>query len=262
MILVCPSCATRFNLDESRLGGQARRVRCSRCKHEWVQAPERTAELPPAAVIAEIAPPPPPVEPPAPPEPPAFVAAAPAYMPPFEPERPDLREMLPPPLSADDPLAAPRHEEGGGTGVTIGWIVLLLIVAVVLGALYVGRERVMQIWPPATQAYEMLGLIALPPGAGLAIQDIAAMTTQAEDGTPAVLSVKGRVVNVSRSTRRIPPLRASLRNAAGEEVRGWDFGLPRQMLEPGESVDFDTRLDTPPAEALNLVVVFTPPPQR
>ena len=262
MILVCPSCATRFNLDESRLGGQARRVRCSRCKHEWVQAPERTAELPPAAVIAEIAPPPPPVEPPAPPEPPAFVAAAPAYMPPFEPERPDLREMLPPPLSADDPLAAPRREEGGGTGVTIGWIVLLLIVAVVLGALYVGRERVMQIWPPATQAYEMLGLIALPPGAGLAIQDIAAMTTQAEDGTPAVLSVKGRVVNVSRSTRRIPPLRASLRNAAGEEVRGWDFGLPRQMLESGESVDFDTRLDTPPAEALNLIVVFTPPPQR
>lgn len=262
MILVCPSCATRFNLDESRLGGQARRVRCSRCKHEWVQAPEPTAELPPAAVIAEIAPPPPPVEPPAPPEPPAFVAAEPAYMPPFEPERPDLREMLPPPLSADDPLAAPRREEGGGTGVTIGWIALLLIVAVVLGALYVGRERVMQIWPPATQAYEMLGLVALPPGAGLAIQDIAAMTTQAEDGTPAVLSVKGRVVNVSRSTRRIPPLRASLRNAAGEEVRGWDFGLPRQMLEPGESVDFDTRLDTPPAEALNLVVVFTPPPQR
>jgi len=263
MILVCPSCATRFNLDESRLGGRARRVRCSRCKHEWVQAPERAAEPSPsdalASVTPEAVPSPPPVEPP---ESPAFAAAEPAYMPPFEPERPDLREMLPPPLSADDPLAAPLREGGGETGVTIGWIALFLIVAVVLGALYVGRERVMQIWPPATQAYEMLGLVALPPGAGLAIQDIATMTKQAEDGTPAVLSVKGRVVNISRSTRRIPPLRASLRNAAGEEVRGWDFGLPRQMLEPGESADFDTRLDTPPAEALNLVIVFTPPPQR
>ncbi|MHB1217173.1 MAG: DUF3426 domain-containing protein [Alphaproteobacteria bacterium] len=210
------------------------------------------------------APVPPPAEPPAfePPAPPSFVAAEPAYMPPFEPERPDLREMLPPPLSADDPLAVPRREGGGGTGVTIGWIALFLIAAAVLGALYIGRDRVMRIWPPSTQAYGTLGLVELPPGAGLAIQDITTMTTAAEDGTPAVLSVKGRVVNISRSTRRIPPLRASLRNAAGEEVRGWDFGLPRQMLAPGEGADFDTRLDTPPTEALNLIVVFTPPPQR
>lgn len=274
MILVCPSCATRFTLDESRLGGKARRVRCSRCKHEWVQAPEPMAPTaeppapappPPAAPVA--APSPPPAEPPAsetptPPEPLLFVAAEPAYMPPFEPERPDLREMLPPPLSADDPRAVPRDEGGGGTGVTIGWIVLFLIVAVVLGALYIGRDHVMQIWPPSSQAYEMLGLVALPPGAGLAIQDITTMTTPAEDGTPAALAVKGRVVNISRSTRRIPPLHASLRNAAGEEVRGWDFGLPRQMLAPGESADFDTRLDTPPAEALNLIVIFSPSPQR
>lgn len=260
MILVCPSCATRFSLDESRLGGKSRRVRCSRCKHEWVQAPERPAEPVPSPAPEPVVAPPPPVEPP---EPPPFVAAEPAYMPPpFEPERPDLREMLPPALSADDPLSAPRREEGGGTGVTIGWIVLALIVAIVLAALYFGRQRVMEIWPPATQAYEMLGLASLPPGAGLSIQDVTTMTTSAEDGTPAVLSVKGRVVNNARSTRRVPPLRASLRNAAGEEVRGWDFGLPRQMLAAGEAIDFDTRLDSPPAEALNLIVIFTPAPQR
>ena len=261
MILVCPSCATRFTLDESRLGGKARRVRCSRCRHEWVQAPSlapHATETPPP-----VPPPPAPVAPEPPPvreEPSPFTAAEPAYMPPFEPERPDLREMLPPPLSAQDPLAEPRGE--GGSGLVIGWIALIVVVAAVTVVLYVGRERVMQIWPPSTQAYEMLGLVELPPGAGLSIQDITTMTTQAEDGTPAVLSVKGRVVNVSRSTRRVPPLHASLRNAAGEEVRGWDFGVPRQMLQPGEGMDFDTRLDTPPAEALNLVVVFTTPPQR
>lgn len=271
MILVCPSCATRFNLDESRLGGKARRVRCSRCKHEWIQAPETTAAEPPPPVSPPPAPPtvapaPPPPEPPpfeeavSAPPPPVFAAAEPAYMPPPESERPDLRELLPPPLSADDPLA-PRSE-GDGRGVTIGWIALVLIVALVLGALYLGRDRVMQIWPPSTQAYEMLGLVALPPGAGLTIQDITTTTTQAEDGTPTVLAVKGRVANISRSTRRIPPLHASLRNASGEEVRGWDFSLPRQMLAPGETADFDTRLDTPPAEALNLIVVFAPPPQR
>jgi hypothetical protein len=99
-------------------------------------------------------------------------------------------------------------------------------------------------------------------GAGLTIEDVGTMTTASEDGTPGVLQVKGRIVNNARSTRRVPPLRASLRNPAGEEVRGWDFAAPRQMLEPGEAVDFNTRLDSPPAEALNLVVVFTPPPTQ
>jgi predicted Zn finger-like uncharacterized protein len=255
MILACPSCATRFNLDEQRLGGRARRVRCSRCKHEWVQAPESAP-----------APQPTDVPPAAPPEPVVFAAAAePAAMPPFEPERPDLREMLPPPLSADDPLMVPQDRGGGhrrSRGVAIGWIVLILIVAGVIAILYVARDRVMEIWPPSIQAYELLGLASLPSGAGLAIQDVTATTAPAAEGMPTVLAVKGRVVNISRATRRIPPLRASLRDPSGEEVRGWDFGLPRQMLAPGESADFDTRLDSPPTEALNLVVVFTPPPRR
>ena len=260
MILVCPSCATRFHLDESRLGGRARRVRCSRCKHEWVQAPPE--EAPPTTAPEPAAPrivqeEPPPAESP----PPSFAGSETITAPPFEPERPDLREMLPPPLSANDPLAA-RRDHGEGHGITLGWIVLVLVVASLLAALYIGRDRVMEIWPPSAQAYEILGLAALPPGAGLAIRDVTTMASAPSDGAPAVLAVKGRVVNVSRSTRHIPPLRASLRNASGEEVRGWNFSLPRQMLAPGESADFDTRLEAPPAEALNLVVVFTPPPAR
>ncbi|MEO1170913.1 MAG: zinc-ribbon domain-containing protein, partial [Myxococcota bacterium] len=36
MIVECPSCATRFNLDESRIGERGAKVRCSVCSHSFV----------------------------------------------------------------------------------------------------------------------------------------------------------------------------------------------------------------------------------
>lgn len=269
MIVICPSCATRFTLDESRLGGRPRRVRCSRCRHEWVETPPGPDEAPPAAPPAQPESPPtrPEAAPPA--MEPGFIAAAAAGSetlsgtlppePPLTADRPDLREVLPPPLSADDPLMAPEPE--GGRGVALGWIVLLLVIASAAVALYVARERVMEIWPPSTQAYEMVGLASLPAGAGLAIQDVKTATATPDGGGLSVLTVKGRITNVSRTARRVPPLRATLRDPAGQEVRGWNFSVARQMLSPGESVDFETRLEAPPSDALNVAIIFTPPPR-
>lgn len=39
MIVDCPSCGTRFRLDESALGTAGRRLRCSVCDHVWFRAP-------------------------------------------------------------------------------------------------------------------------------------------------------------------------------------------------------------------------------
>ncbi|MEM6533209.1 MAG: zinc-ribbon domain-containing protein [Myxococcota bacterium] len=36
MIVECPSCSTRFNLDESRIGDRGAKVRCSVCSHSFV----------------------------------------------------------------------------------------------------------------------------------------------------------------------------------------------------------------------------------
>lgn len=56
MILTCPHCATRYHLDPSTLGGQARTVRCASCGHRWKASPPSDAptviELTPASAAA------------------------------------------------------------------------------------------------------------------------------------------------------------------------------------------------------------------
>ena len=40
MIIACPSCQTRFQLDAAKLQPVGRHVRCAKCAHRWLQLPE------------------------------------------------------------------------------------------------------------------------------------------------------------------------------------------------------------------------------
>ncbi len=42
MIVICPSCRARFDVDASEIGPQGRTVRCSQCGRDWLQQPEAT----------------------------------------------------------------------------------------------------------------------------------------------------------------------------------------------------------------------------
>ena len=78
MLLVCPSCRTRYVVPDSAIGMDGRQVRCANCKHSWFQggAIPPVAPAPPvvapavvapvveeAAVVASPPPPPPVAEP-------------------------------------------------------------------------------------------------------------------------------------------------------------------------------------------------------
>lgn len=115
VIVACPSCQARFNLDPAKLLPAGRNVRCAKCGHRWRQMPEGMEEAAEPAALEPPAPEPPLPEPPpesAPlpePEPPAAAPAEEAEPhPPSPPETP--AEM------ARSLAAIAEQVAGGGRG--------------------------------------------------------------------------------------------------------------------------------------------------
>ena len=58
------------------------------------------------------------------------------------------------------------------------------------------------------------------------------------------------------ASTEVPRLRFSLRNASGQEIYTWTALPSRSILEPGERLDFHSRLASPPADAVDVLVRF------
>ena len=53
MLIVCPSCATSYMIDQTAVGLAGRTVRCTRCKASWLAGgPESAPAMAAAAAIA------------------------------------------------------------------------------------------------------------------------------------------------------------------------------------------------------------------
>jgi hypothetical protein len=75
------------------------------------------------------------------------------------------------------------------------------------------------------------------------------------DSTP-TLQISGRIRNTGDMARTVPGLRASLRDADGKEIAGWEFSAEEPRLEPGAETAFRTTLANPPAVPGKLDIVF------
>jgi len=244
MILVCPSCAARYEVDGSKFPAEGRKVRCKKCGHVWHQGPEADQ----AEIEETIFNPPPEPEPVAPePEP------EPAWRAPVEDEEDEPREAVFAPVEEDDePVVAKRTRRGSSIATILGWIGLVAAVLVIGFAAANYRTQIVTIWPQSASLFSRLGMAVN--NRGLDFTDVRHMN-QTEDGQP-VLVITGKLVNVSARKLDVPPLRVTLSDENKHPIYDWSFEPSSQPLAPGQSVAFRTRLSNPPSAARHVEMHF------
>jgi predicted Zn finger-like uncharacterized protein len=237
MILTCPSCRTRYQTDGAQFKPPGRNVRCAKCGHVWYQSsPEPATELEPEPVLV-------------PPTP-----AAPAPPQPAEPESGALHFGTVPGAVAPEPAERdlPRRSRGAAFAQAVAWLALILLIGAIGWGTIQYRETIASLWPQSASLYATLGL---PVNVrGITLTNIA-YKQEYEDGQP-VLSVTGKVINVSKRDQAVPEIRVVLFDDAKHELYHWTFDAGIPTLKPGSESAFMTRLSSPPAEARNLNVRF------
>jgi predicted Zn finger-like uncharacterized protein len=89
---------------------------------------------------------------------------------------------------------------------------------------------------------------------GLAFENIR-MSRIDQDGV-GVLVVEGSIVNVTGRPVEVPRLRLSVHNEAKHEIYAWTALPSRSILAPGDALPFRSRLASPPADAREVKVRF------
>ena len=225
MILTCPDCATRYFLDEAKLGAAGRKVRCASCGASW----KAEAETEPLDLTPAVAPPPVPV------------AVAEAV--------PRAAEALPMSFRAQQE-ARRRTRQAVAAGVV--WASLVAAFAMLMLAAVVFRVQVVGLWPRTAGAYAALRLPVNP--LGLAPEGVQA-SQGLQDGR-AMLFVKGAERNVEAAPRPVAALRVSLYDKAGVRLTSQVVRLASEELKPGEARAFQAAFADPPLEGAQVGVDF------
>jgi predicted Zn finger-like uncharacterized protein len=254
MILTCPSCNARYNVDQAKLGAAGRRVRCASCGNVWHQAaPSEESTAVAAAAAAPdsgMAAPPDTPQQDAPTDDHASYAYAGA--PTIRASRMDAAQDGPP---AQSGVSNAQTRRNSSTAAVLLWLLVLGSVAV--AGLYLGREQVVQTWPASYRVYAELGIDVSTPAeaeAGLSVRRVVSERLDSEGSGPPRLVVTGELVNDSNNIRLTPRLMATLYDAGDRALFDWSFGVERERLEPGESVRFATALDNPDDSATRLEI--------
>lgn len=79
------------------------------------------------------------------------------------------------------------------------------------------------------------------------------------EGGRKVLLIEGELANSRQASVSLAPIRFSVRNREGSDLRNWTIAAPRAYLAAGDRTAFVTRLPAPPEEGYETVVRLEPP---
>lgn len=252
MLIVCPSCTSRYELDAGKLGPAGRTVRCASCQTQWhVEPPQNFPDAPSAEETQ------------------ALLNEELARDAEIDAEITDVafeqRDQQDEPASLEPPPAQPRKRPAagkrrktpaGGNAARLRGMTAPAALAVggiaLLGLLAWQRNPVVRAAPQLAVLFETLGLPVNVRGLALGALESGLV----DDGQGRFLVVEGDVTNITRSVAPMPPIEVAVKDAGGQTLYSWTTDAPRPSLEPAELVRFRARLAAPPETGKSVVVRF------
>jgi predicted Zn finger-like uncharacterized protein len=254
MLIICPACSARYQLDGTKLPNTWRNMRCGRCGNRWQAAPIDTpADVLPTSVSEVGA-----HNPHLPGETVArtraphharlatgdWEAAGAVSVGVIEAALPSVRAGIPTAHAADRRVSSSKSRQGQS-------FLLGIALALALAALYY-RADVVSAVPASAGLYEMVGLpVNLR---GLEFRDVDSERTY-EDGLP-VLVIEGRIANIRAEAVEVPSVQIAILGSRGEELYSWRVEPRRERLEAKEDMRIRTRLTAPPSGARDIRLQF------
>ncbi len=272
MLLVCPSCRTRYVVPDAAIGVDGRQVRCANCKHSWFQGGAVLPVAPAPSIVAPpvAAPEPPFPEPPlpepqlaepvereeAPPPPvPASTPAPPLAEPPAQPSfarfdqdtPPTFAEPAPVPVAPpapsyfEEPAAPSRFAHEPPFKARRNPAKLWTMAAVAFAVLIAAAGTAFWYFGVPSAGFMMAGQ---EPDLKIILNENLELNERA-DGTPFFIA-SGSIVNPTGKAQNVPEMLVTLKDASGRPVYSWKMRAKVRSLAPGAKVDFsEARLDVP-----------------
>jgi predicted Zn finger-like uncharacterized protein len=132
------------------------------------------------------------------------------------------------------------------------WTAIALVLFAINVALVGARNEVVRYLP---QTASLFAAIGLPVNLRNLKFDNVRVSKETNDGITALM-IEGTIASTSHKAAEVPRLRFAARNAAGREVYTWTALPARSVLGPDETLPFSSRLVSPPADAVDIMVRF------
>ncbi len=240
MILTCPECASRYFVDDSKVGSAGRVVRCAACGNRWTARNEDALDLFEEPSASELS------------AEPNLTSLDGVSNPADDPETPVNElpgEELPKVFRARAD-AERRLKEAKTTGIVWGGMVAVMVVILVAAGVF--RMNVAHLWPSTAGAYAFARMPVN--NVGLEIEGLKAEPSM-QDGHAAV-TITGVLRNITDRAVATPPLRVALLNAHDKRVAGKLAAAADPTIPPGQTRHFAVTLLDPPKTAKLLEIGF------
>lgn len=248
MILTCPECASRYFVDDSKVGPEGRVVRCASCGNRWTAFKDEAEE--PLDLFEESA-----------------GTSAPSQDDRDEVASEGVAETEEPPVSALPGEELPKvfraradaeRRLRAATTTGVIWAGMAAAMAVVVVAALIFRIDVVRIMPGSAGAYAAVGLPVNTVGLVIDRDSIKAQPSM-QDGHAAV-TITGSIRNITEHEVIAPPLRVELLSKEEKRVAGQLAAAADAKIPPGEVRHFSITFLNPPRTAKDLQIGFATEP--